>query len=223
MGLITTEGFKDLMEIGWQRRPSLYDLRRPKPEQLIPPGMNQEVKERILHDGSILTPLDEDSVRNAVRFLKEMGAETIAVCTLFSFINPVHEDRIKEIIPTIAGALVCRGIARKVAGFVPALGWLVKGGMGYLGTLAIGEAALTYFEQGGSIAGVAGMLSQAGNAASDAAMKIRNQRAYQVVSDAAGPVARRAASKAVGVAGDVAQSALKGAMDYRKRNRGAKN
>lgn len=137
--------------------------------------------------------------------------------------EPFDKDRIKEIIPTIAGALVCRGIARKVAGFVPALGWLVKGGMGYLGTLAIGEAALTYFEQGGSIAGVAGMLSQAGNAASDAAMKIRNQRAYQVVSDAAGPVARRAASKAVGVAGDVAQSALKGAMDYRKRNRGAKN
>ena len=137
--------------------------------------------------------------------------------------EPLDKDRIKEIIPTIAGALVCRGIARKVAGFVPALGWLVKGGMGYLGTLAIGEAALTYFEQGGSIAGVAGMLSQAGNAASDAAMKIRNQRAYQVVSDAAGPVARRAASKAVGVAGDVAQSALKGAMDYRKRNRGAKN
>ena len=122
--------------------------------------------------------------------------------------EPLDKDRIKEIIPTIAGALVCRGIARKVAGFVPALGWLVKGGMGYLGTLAIGEAALTYFEQGGSIAG---------------AMKIRNQRAYQVVSDAAGPVARRAASKAVGVAGDVAQSALKGAMDYRRRNRGAKN
>lgn len=100
--------------------------------------------------------------------------------------EPLDKDRIKEIIPTIAGALVCRGIARKVAGFVPALGWLVKGGMGYLGTLAIGEAALTYFEQGGSIAGVAGMLSQAGNAASDAAMKIRNQRAYQVVSDAGG-------------------------------------
>lgn len=98
MGLITTEGFKDLMEIGWQRRPSLYDLRRPKPENLIPPGMKQEVRERILHDGSILTPLDEDSVRSAVRCLKAMGAETIAVCTLFSFLNPVHEDRIKEII-----------------------------------------------------------------------------------------------------------------------------
>ena len=98
MGLITTEGFKDLMEIGWQRRPSLYDLRRPKAESLIPPGMKQEVTERILHDGSVLTPLDEDSVRNAVRLLKEMGAQTIAVCTLFSFLNPVHEDRIKDII-----------------------------------------------------------------------------------------------------------------------------
>lgn len=98
MGLITTEGFKDLMEIGWQRRPSLYDLRRPKPENLIPAGMKQEVKERILHDGSVLTPLDETSVRNAVRYLKAMGAQTIAVCTLFSFLNPAHEDRIKEII-----------------------------------------------------------------------------------------------------------------------------
>lgn len=98
MGLITTQGFKDLMEIGWQRRPSLYDLRKPKPESLIPAGMRQEVQERILHDGSVRTPLDEDSVRNAVRCLKAMGAETIAVCTLFSFINPAHEDRIKEII-----------------------------------------------------------------------------------------------------------------------------
>lgn len=98
MGLITTEGFKDLMEIGWQRRPSLYDLRRPKAENLIPPGMKQEVRERILHDGSVLEPLDEQSVRNAVRCLKRMGAQTIAVCTLFSFLNPAHEDRIKEII-----------------------------------------------------------------------------------------------------------------------------
>ena len=44
MGLITTQGFKDLMEIGWQRRPSLYDLRKPKPESLIPAGMRQEVQ-----------------------------------------------------------------------------------------------------------------------------------------------------------------------------------
>lgn len=98
LGLITTEGFKDLLEIGWQRRPSLYDLRKPKADSLIPPGMKQEVRERILHDGSVLTPLDERSVRNAVRCLKAMGAQAIAVCTLFSFLNPVHENRIKELI-----------------------------------------------------------------------------------------------------------------------------
>lgn len=98
MGLITTEGFKDLLEIGWQRRPSLYDLRKPKAESLIPAGMRCEARERILHDGSIAVPLDEAQVRETVRYLKRMGAQTIAVCTLFSFINPVHEDRIKAII-----------------------------------------------------------------------------------------------------------------------------
>ena len=99
MGLITTQGFKDLMEIGWQRRPSLYDLRKPKPESLIPAGMRQEVQERILHDGSVRTPLAEDSVRNAVRCLKAMGAETIAVCTLFSFINTGSRRSFRRSIP----------------------------------------------------------------------------------------------------------------------------
>ena len=133
--------------------------------------------------------------------------------------EPLDKDRIKEIIPTIAGALLCRGIARKIVSFVPAIGFIVKGGMGYLGTVAIGEAALTYFEQGGNIAGLAGVVSQAGGAAADAAMKIRNQRAYQVVSDASGPVIRKAASKAVGVVGQVAQDAVKGTLAYRKRSR----
>ena len=98
LGLITTKGFKDLMEIGWQKRPSLYDLSKQKPESLIPDGMKCEVEERILYDGTVKTALNEDSVREAVRYLKDMKAETIAVCTLFSFLNPVHEDRIKEII-----------------------------------------------------------------------------------------------------------------------------
>ena len=98
LGLITTKGFKDLMEIGWQKRPSLYDLSKQKPESLIPDGMKCEVEERILYDGTVKTALNEDSVREAVRYLKNMKAETIAVCTLFSFLNPVHEDRIKEII-----------------------------------------------------------------------------------------------------------------------------
>ncbi|SNS16004.1 N-methylhydantoinase A [Anaerovirgula multivorans] len=97
-GLITTKGFKDLMEIGWQKRPSLYDLLKERPESLIPPGLKCEVNERVLYDGTIDTAMDEDGVREAARYLKEQGVQAIAVCTLFSFINPVHEMRIKEII-----------------------------------------------------------------------------------------------------------------------------
>lgn len=98
LGLITTEGFRDLMEIGWQKRPSLYDLSKQKPQSLIPDGMKCEVRERIMFDGTVKTPLDEESVREAVRYLRDQRIQTIAVCTLFSFINPMHEKRIKEII-----------------------------------------------------------------------------------------------------------------------------
>lgn len=97
-GLITTYGFKDLMEIGNQKRPSLYNLLKDKPESLIVPGCKCEVRERILHDGTVKLPLNEEDVRNAVAYLKEQKVDSIAVCTLFSFINPVHEKRIKEII-----------------------------------------------------------------------------------------------------------------------------
>lgn len=98
VGLITTEGFKDLMEIGNQKRPSLYDLQAQKPVPLIPSGCNIGVRERIRYDGSVYTLLDEENVRQAVRQLKQYGVQAIAVCTLFSFINPAHENRIKEII-----------------------------------------------------------------------------------------------------------------------------
>ena len=98
LGLITTKGFKDLMEIGTQRRPSLYNLRAQKPYPLIPSGLNRTVTERIRYDGTVETPLDEEETRRVVRELKEQGVAAIAVCTLFSFINPVHELRIEEII-----------------------------------------------------------------------------------------------------------------------------
>lgn len=98
MGLITTKGFKDLMEIGWQKRPSLYDLLKEKPESLIPEGLKCEVDERILHDASVKEPLNEEEVRRTARFLKAQGVRSIAVCTLFSFLNPAHEKRIKELL-----------------------------------------------------------------------------------------------------------------------------
>lgn len=98
VGLITTKGFKDLMEIGTQRRPSLYDLKAQKPYPLIPSGLNCGVTERILYDGSVETELDEEETREVIRYLKNKNAAAIAVCTLFSFINPDHEQRIRKLI-----------------------------------------------------------------------------------------------------------------------------
>lgn len=98
LALVTTKGFKDLMEIGWQKRPSLYDLLKPKPENLIALGMKGEVEERILYDGNVKTALDEEGMRRLVRYFKEHRIQSIAVCTLFSFINPIHEKRIRQII-----------------------------------------------------------------------------------------------------------------------------
>lgn len=101
VGLITTEGFKDMLEIGWQKRPNLYDLLRPKAQSLLASGMRTEVPERVMYDGSVLIPLDEEAVREAAVYLKNKGAEAIAVCTVFSFMNPAHEKRIKEIVQEI--------------------------------------------------------------------------------------------------------------------------
>lgn len=101
IGIITTKGFKDLMEIGDQKRPSLYDLLKQKPSMLIPAGLKCEVEERILFDGTVKVPLDESNVKEVVEYLKEQNVDGIAVCTLFSFINPKHEKKIKEIINDI--------------------------------------------------------------------------------------------------------------------------
>lgn len=98
IGLITTKGFKDLMEIKDQRRPSLYDLLKQKPEKLIPSGLVYEVDERILYNGDIKQPINEDEIISIVENLKKDGVDGIAVCTLFSFINNEHELKIKEII-----------------------------------------------------------------------------------------------------------------------------
>ncbi len=98
VGLITTEGFKDMLEIGWQKRPNLYDLLRPKAQSILPHGLKCEVPERILYDGSVKIPLDEEAVRRAVEYLKKHKVESIAICTLFSFINPAHEKRMKELV-----------------------------------------------------------------------------------------------------------------------------
>lgn len=98
VGLITTEGFPDIMEIGIQKRPFMYDTLGQKPQSLLVNGMNRDVPERLAYDGTVLKPLDEDAVRQVVQLFKENDVNSIAVSTLFSFINPAHEKRIKQII-----------------------------------------------------------------------------------------------------------------------------
>ena len=75
--------------------------------------------------------------------------------------EPMSAARAKELAAIVGGAFACRSVARQVAGAVPAIGWAVKAGVGYAGTKAMGLAAVEYFERGGNIAGLAGVVSAA--------------------------------------------------------------
>lgn len=97
-GLITTKGFRDVLELRRQKRDSLYDIQTQKPRILVTRDKRLEVSERVRFDGSILTPLDKEEVRAAARKLKAEGISTVAVCFLFSFIEPAHESRVKELL-----------------------------------------------------------------------------------------------------------------------------
>ncbi|HOW55991.1 MAG TPA: hydantoinase/oxoprolinase family protein [Syntrophorhabdaceae bacterium] len=97
-GLITTKGFRDILEIGREIRYAPYDIFAEFPQPLIPRRYRVEVNERIRSDGTILTPLDPGDALRAVRELVGMGVESIAVCLINSFENPVHERMIEEII-----------------------------------------------------------------------------------------------------------------------------
>jgi N-methylhydantoinase A len=97
-GVIATRGFRDLLEIRRNLRQHLYDLYWDKPPTLVRRMLRREVNERLDASGAVVEPLDEDSVREAVRFLKHKGVSSYAVCLLFSFRNQVHELRVREII-----------------------------------------------------------------------------------------------------------------------------
>ena len=75
--------------------------------------------------------------------------------------EPMSAARVKELAAIVAGGFACRSVARQVAGVVPGVGWAVKAGVGYAGTKAMGLAAVEYFERGGNIAGLAGVVSTA--------------------------------------------------------------
>lgn len=103
--LLVTEGFRDALEIGTEHRFDLYDLDIEKPAPIVPRHLRRPVRERVLADGSVETELDEAQAEREIRQLLEEGAESIAVCLLHAYRNPVHERKLKELIARLAPAL----------------------------------------------------------------------------------------------------------------------
>ena len=91
VALVTTAGFEDLLEIGRQTRPSVYDLRVARPEPITPRELRFGLRERIAHDGSVIVPLEEGEVSRACDNVANSGAEAVAVFLLHSYANPEHE------------------------------------------------------------------------------------------------------------------------------------
>ena len=99
LGVIATEGFRDTLEIGRQMRREMYEVRLDPqtPVFLAPREMRLGVRERVGASGEIVSPLEEDTVVEALDRLVESEAECVAVCLLFSFLNPKHERRVREL------------------------------------------------------------------------------------------------------------------------------
>jgi N-methylhydantoinase A len=96
VGLITTRGFRDVLELGRRTRPQAYGLKG-RFVPLIPRELRMEVNERLDADGEVLTPLDTDDVRTACGFLLERGCEALVIHFLHAYRNPVHENHAAEI------------------------------------------------------------------------------------------------------------------------------
>ncbi|MBN2385633.1 MAG: hydantoinase/oxoprolinase family protein [Anaerolineales bacterium] len=94
--LVTTAGFGDVLQIGRQNRPALYDLFADPPEVLVPADLRFEVDERVDHEGNVLQALAPGQVDEIVQKLKTRNISSLAVCLLFSFLRPEHEQRIAE-------------------------------------------------------------------------------------------------------------------------------
>ena len=95
---ITTEGFRDILELQRSNRPEVYDPFYSKPEPLIPRHLRFEVAERMLYDGSVMQPLDEKSLHALIPRLQDENVEAVGVCLLHSYANDAHERRVAEIL-----------------------------------------------------------------------------------------------------------------------------
>ena len=104
-GLITTKGFRDVLEIGRANRPDIYNMYYTKPKPFVPRYLRLEAKERVNYKGEELEPLRKADVRAAVERFKAEGVESIAVCFLHSYANPSHEIECGEILNELAAEI----------------------------------------------------------------------------------------------------------------------
>ncbi len=100
-GLITTKGFRDVLEIARCNRPDLFNLVFSKPEPFIPRYLRQEVAERMNYKGEVIQPLNEEDVKSAVKYFKEQEVESIGICYINSYANDQHEQKTAEIIRSL--------------------------------------------------------------------------------------------------------------------------
>src|ERR1043166_2777628 len=98
LGLLTTRGFRDSLEMGTEQRYDIYDLFLQFPEPLVPRRHRLEIAERIDRHGRVVAPLDPNEVRAAVRRLVDDGIKAVAVCFLHSYANTAHEQAVRELI-----------------------------------------------------------------------------------------------------------------------------
>ena len=106
VAVVTTRGFRDLLEIGRQTRPHLYSFQIDHPEPLVPRNRRFEVDERVTEGPRVITPLAQESVEQAVEAVRQSGVEACAVCLLFSFLDKSHEKRIGEALARSNGNLL---------------------------------------------------------------------------------------------------------------------
>jgi N-methylhydantoinase A len=97
-GLITTKGFRDVLELGRELRYDAYDIFAEYPQPLVPRYLRHEVSERITSDGRSLIELDVEEVQSVLSKLLDLGIESLAVCLINSYENPIHEKKIKKIV-----------------------------------------------------------------------------------------------------------------------------
>src|SRR5262249_39661672 len=117
VGLLITKGYRAVQEVQTQARDgNLFDYFYAKPQPIAPQSLTWEIPERSDHAGNVLVRLDREAVRIAARELKAKDVESIAVCYLFSFMNPAHEEETRALIleefPGVSVSLSCEVLPR---------------------------------------------------------------------------------------------------------------